>query len=102
MDFNLIENINIISDIVNPELNISIIENKINNGLSELDKNLNLKNYKICDINFNLDKEKINHKITIKYTGLVFDYLININKSLDIIKDLNLEKIDNLILDNIN
>ena len=102
LDFNLIENINIISDIVNPELNISIIENKINNGLSELDKNLNLKNYKICDINFNLDKEKINHKITIKYTGLVFDYLININKSLDIIKDLNLEKIDNLILDNIN
>ena len=105
LDSNKLENLNEINKIltnnINEEINISIRNNNIYQGLYELDNNLNKKNKKINNIKVQLDENKEKHKITVFYNKLIFDYYININNSLDILKKINLENIKYLDLANI-
>ena len=62
---------------------------------------LNANNKKINSIKVKLDENKEKHKIIISYNKLVFDYFIDINNSLDILKKINLENIYYLDLSNL-
>lgn len=78
--------------------------NQIFQGLLTLDNNLNLINEKLIDIKVKFDENKKNNIITLNYHMNYykeFDFLIDINKSLDILKEINLERITNLNLSNI-
>ena len=101
LDSNKIDNITILSKIldnnINDELIISIRNNNITQGLLEFDNYMINKNKKISKIKIELDiKER--HKIILSYDKIIFDYFIDINNSLDILKKINLENIKCLYL----
>ena len=101
LDNNKIENINLLNNIISPELNISIKNNQINQGLLEIDNILNSKNQKISEIVVKLDENNKKYKISLSYYKVVFDYFIDANNALDILREINLENIYDLNLSNI-
>ena len=105
LDSNQIDNIDelnkILTNNTNDELIISIRNNNIYQGLYEFDNNMINNNKKIKEIQVELDKKKEKNKITLNYNKIIFDYYIDINNSLDILKKINLENIKYLYLSDI-
>ena len=105
LDFNNIDSLEVLNKILinstNEELIISIKNNNISQGLYEFDCKMIDKNKKLSEIQVELDKKKEQHKITLSYDKIIFDYYIDINNSLDILKKINLENIKYLYLSNI-
>ena len=101
---NQITNFNFLDKLVSKNLDyISLENNPINNCVEYIDNNL--KSLKIKNIEVKLEKDQIDsHLISFDYDGnysLYFDYLIDKDKNLEILQQINLKNITKLNLSKI-
>ena len=104
LEGNQITNLNFLDKLVSKNLNhISLKNNPINNCVEYIDNNL--KSLKIKNIEIKLKKDHVDsHLISFNYDGnysLYFDYLINKDKNLEILQQINLKNITELNLSKI-
>ena len=104
LEGNQITNLNFLDKLVSKNLNhISLKNNPINNCVEYIDNNL--KSLKIKNIEIKLKKDHVDsHLISFNYDGnysLYFDYLINKDKNLEILQQINLKNITKLNLSKI-
>ena len=105
LDENKITNIEFLDKMKSNKLKfVSLKKNLISNGLKYIEDNI--KSEKLCDIEIKRKSDNQNIFIlSLNYNGnyqLNYDMLYDINKSLEILKEINLDNISSLDLSNLN
>ena len=105
LDENKIRNIEFLDKIKSNKLNfVSIKNNLINDGMKYIDDNIKSEKFNSIEIKRKSDNEDI-FTFSLKYIGnynLNCDMFDNLNKNLEIFKEINLENISSLDLSNPN
>ena len=105
LDENKITNIEFLDKMKSNKLKfVSLKKNLISNGLKYIEDNI--KSEKLCDIEIKRKSDNQNiFLLSLNYNGnyqLNYDMLYDINKSLEILKEINLDNISSLDLSNLN